>query len=273
MHKSYQLVAGSRPLAKIDATNRITDTDAVCSFCGEAAETELDQLWECPANLVIDTEAVQNTQRYAREAIEGSVSNPTYWLRGILHYGMIELSPVFTDYRLALSFGAQAEWGSGTCFGDGSGGQYTSFPDFRYCDLGICYFVTGPEALVAAAGTPLPGKVQTVPRAEVFAIYLMFRKVISSAIVRYTGSSLHVIQLANDPAAAKRSYHSHLFDVFSEFRLPKRSQQSLYACQATQPSMPRSWRLCPAGSRIGMCKATVKQTKRRSRQHGAVNLT
>lgn len=173
----------------------------------------MHQLWLCPCNFLIDIPDVQTTQHYAGTARTAAVHNPSFWLRGFLHYGMLTLPIAYPECAFNFSFGANVHWTSGVYCGDGAGGQFGAFQELRRCGVGVAFLHQQLDkfVLASAGGTPLLGEVQTVPRAEALAIYIVVLTVAPGSMVEYVGDNQHIMSLAQKPLAAARSCHSGLF--------------------------------------------------------------
>jgi len=67
-------------------------------------------------------------------------------------------------------------WPSGYYFGDGSGGKYSKYEPITRCGVGLHYVSLEKTPLIDAS-MPLPGKMQTNNRAEIYAILLAVKNV------------------------------------------------------------------------------------------------
>lgn len=76
------------------------------------------------------------------------------------------------------------EWPSGFYFGDGSGGRYSSYPTLRRCGTGIAYLDWDMDHQYDI-WSPLPGAIQTVPRAELYALLIVVHHVRPNARVHF----------------------------------------------------------------------------------------
>ena len=75
-------------------------------------------------------------------------------------------------------------WGSGTYYGDGSGGDLSRYPRARRCGLAIATMTPGCE-LKYGVHSPLPGDIQTVPRAEINAFLLLCELAVPGASILF----------------------------------------------------------------------------------------
>ena len=78
-------------------------------------------------------------------------------------------------------------WRPGVFGSDASGGKFSSIPSLRKCGVGIVQVSQSLE-LQLAVGLPLPGSVQTIPRAELYAITYVARHVMYGSILVHTDS-------------------------------------------------------------------------------------
>ena len=78
-------------------------------------------------------------------------------------------------------------WPSGWYYVDASGGKYSSIPLLRRCGVGVAFlhefpcidFLQDPDdALAFGISAPLPGVVQTVQRAELYAILIVIKNAV-----------------------------------------------------------------------------------------------
>jgi len=79
---------------------------------------------------------------------------------------------------------SKGEWPSGFYFGDGSGGRYSSYPTLRRCGTGIVY-LDWDMSHQFDVWSPLPGQVQTVPRAELFALLIVAHHARPNALIHF----------------------------------------------------------------------------------------
>ena len=68
--------------------------------------------------------------------------------------------------------------------GDGSGGSYSSYPTLRRCGTGVAY-LDWDMSHQFDAWSPLPGQIQTVPRAELFALLIVARHARPDALIHF----------------------------------------------------------------------------------------
>ena len=102
-------------------------------------------------------------------------------------------------------------WPSGTYYGDGSGGEFSEFPELRRCGVGVATLQNG--ALWFGVHARLPGPVQTVPRAENCAFLIVLDMVEVGAHVEYIADAeLLCTQFSKGPQFAKDSINSDQFN-------------------------------------------------------------
>ena len=189
------------PQARYSAIN--PDASDLCSRCGKEPETAFHLLWGCPCNGEISDFRVSDTQVLIPQAHRHASEHTCLWLRGILTK---DVTTVHTPYvmHLMLSFVGCAppqDWPSGLYHTDASGGDHSAFKDIRRCGIGLAFLCQDEEAFCVlssdlflwGAFAPLPGKLQTVPRAELYAILVVCQHVVREGhIVIVSDSKLNV---------------------------------------------------------------------------------
>ncbi len=150
---------------------------AQCKRCGGPVDDALHTFWLCPANEHIEDRAVETTQCLIPAAQQLSVEYPCLWLRGILPSKFTDIDPQYDpSNELSVTYinnsGSEIIWGSGTYYGDASGGEFSSYPAIRRIGCGLsCILDDG--SLSFGAHFNLPGTVQTVPRGELYALVVL----------------------------------------------------------------------------------------------------
>ena len=170
---------------------------ALCPHCG-VLQSLMHQLRECPHTCSIDHAHIIETNKLAPQAVADN-TRQCFWTRGLLPNDLISLLPVdhplshynpvfytHAHYRILV----KDRWPSGIYFGDGSGGKFTSHPALRRCGVGICLVVD--EQPVAAAWTPLPGEIQTVGRAELYALLQVVTNASPLAVITFFTDCLNI---------------------------------------------------------------------------------
>ncbi len=135
------MAAGSWPMARVHEIN--PEIDPICTRCGAAPDTTLHSFWQCPANGDLEDEAVTSTQSLCPTAVEGCAELPCLWLRGILPEKLTKVNPdrMPPDDVTTTHINNTARppvWGSGTYYGDASGGEFSSVPAIRRIGVGLC---------------------------------------------------------------------------------------------------------------------------------------
>ena len=154
---------------------------SVCPRCSLAPESPFHLMWDCPANAEIRDSRVKGTQELISQAKQGFEDYPCLWLRGMLPKGLVALNTPYVeeDEISYISHVPSSPWPDGTYHTDASGGEHSAIPAIRRCGLGIAYVAqddasfSGPiseSLLLWGAYLPLPGKAQTIVRAELYAI-------------------------------------------------------------------------------------------------------
>ena len=140
--------------------------------CGADCDDNVHTIWECPATEAMDHPAVRDTAPLAKYAIRDRQSLTCYWGRGIVPRQWLELPPP-ADECIVHFVGNPSDLAAASIiFLDGSGGPDTRERRLRRCGAGIACLLVEAEgrlSLLAGAYTGLPGPVQTVPRAELYA--------------------------------------------------------------------------------------------------------
>ena len=173
----------------------------------------------CPANHAIESEHVQDTQDLITDDLQDKIEEyPCLWLRGILP---LELVPVpehaLPPKELAAQFSSsgsvepQDQWGSGTYFGDASGGANNMYPSIRRCGCGLVFPDSNGSPLYSA-NFNLPGKIQTVARAELFVLVYLMRIAQRSSCIHFVTDNLKNSETFNKgPEHADNTINRDLF--------------------------------------------------------------
>lgn len=164
-----------------------------CGAPGPLAD-DLHIFWTCPTFRASTNEHIKASQHLAAKAVQGN--NPCFWLRGLLPKALTKVD-FSTPKTVYLEFGPSVHSQAVTdgfklpghlagrfvavpgsrpreivIATDGSGGEFTADRRLRSCGWGICWVNVGStvEAIYGFAGA-LPFSIQTVPLAELFALY------------------------------------------------------------------------------------------------------
>ena len=101
-------------------------------------------------------------------------------------------------------------WSGGTFYGDASGGKFTSLKPLRRCGCGIA-LVDEEGNLIFGIFFNLPGLVQTVPRAELYALLFVVENLDGNAVATYVIDNQGVHDLFHQgPALCKLSINADL---------------------------------------------------------------
>ncbi len=108
-------------------------------------------------------------------------------------------------------------YGSGTYYGDASGGELTSYSDLRRCGCALVKINNNNGVVLYGASFNLPGKIQTVGRGEAYAlVYLIDRAKADSHIDFVTDNKGVYIIVSKGPVAGSKSLNSDLYaHIFS----------------------------------------------------------
>ena len=109
-------------------------------------------------------------------------------------------------------------WPPGLYGTDGSGGEHGSFPELRRCGVGISRLsgLDPPYQIQFAAHCALPGKIQTAPRSELFAFYLLVSKVSHGTLMIVSDSKINVDLFNGSRSIALVSVKSDLWRYIFE---------------------------------------------------------
>ena len=161
--------------------------------------------WLCPHNDELEDDAVQSTQAFAAEASRECHLNPAFWLRGMLGSSLLPAFPLFLSSLLHFVDGLlhhppPFSWPDGDYYTDGSGGKFASPPYLRRVGCGIARLdeLYGHFGYAWGAFFALPGLVQTVPRAELFAVIVLCLHAAPCAHLRVFSDSLMTVQGIHD---------------------------------------------------------------------------
>ena len=88
---------------------------------------------------------------------------------------------------------------SGTYYGDASGGDFSSLPMLRRCGAGIIHTkqIGNDIKQIWGCSLKLIGHVQTVPRAELFALHFLMQEAVEDAKIEFITDNLQNCKLFN----------------------------------------------------------------------------
>lgn len=176
MAKALELIVNNKTWSKqrlLDA-GIISEVQAVCGRCGEATETDMHKYYQCKANDLIDCEAVTSTKQLGNDA-KRQPHLACMWYRAIMPGSItskpVGWAPIDTDEHYDTDF---SRWlnDTGKVGTDGTCG-IDNDPRARRVFAGVA--VVSPYCQqVAYFHCKVFGR-QTVPRAELTALYRTFR--------------------------------------------------------------------------------------------------
>jgi len=210
------IAAGAWPAARIHEVH--PDFSSECPRCHAAPETALHTFWQCPCNNDIDHIAVKHTQVLCKEAAKGVELFPCFWLRGIMPAEFTEIPDEYcpsTHEHIVYINEQDGPWESGTYYGDASGGKYTMYSTLRRVGVGVAAANSEGE-LSFGLHSNLPGKVQTVSKGELYALYLVVRHVCDGAVIDFVTDNFGVFSVYNsgEKSAANSANCNLYFDIF-----------------------------------------------------------
>ena len=166
----------------------------LCNRCG-ARDSDLHTFWLCPENRHIDDKNVTSTNKLIQTAVLGSELLPCLWLRGLLpsplsavpdeYQPPSDLSLIYKQYTVNSNNNVV---GSGTYYGDASGGKFSSYPSLRRCGVGLVHTtINSANQIVREWGCSIKliGPVQTVPRAELFALHFLLNEAAPLSVIEF----------------------------------------------------------------------------------------
>ncbi len=165
------------------------DVSSTCTLCGAQYADSFHSFWGCAYINNLDIDAISSTNYLYEQAIDGFLALPCLWLRAILPSHMAQIpedennlvdEPVWS---YDLNPPEQGQWPSGDYFGDGAGGNRALYPTLRRCGCAVACM--SDQVLQFGAFSPLPGPVQTFPRAEISAALLCILHLADHAIVKF----------------------------------------------------------------------------------------
>ena len=168
-----------------------SEHDPICPRCNQSIEDSIHLLWQCPCNDTIESENIQNTQKFQEEARTKAYSEPCLWLRGILpeHYTKIEPEHQPTTELIVHSINREeVNYSSGTFYGDASGGKFTKYPGIRRIGCGICQ-IDPQGTQIWGQSFNLPGEIQTVPRGELYVLQYLVEQATHHSHIEYVTDS------------------------------------------------------------------------------------
>ena len=193
----------------------------LCPRCGMEVEDDFHRFWSCPDNATISDPDVQQTQSLIGQARAGVDAFACFWLRGIVPHAWSNVPEAPDEEQVSNDWHASDDevWGPGFYYTDGSGGSRSSDTRARRCGCGIARVDVSsePPTVLNWAHGPLPGAKQSVPRAELYAILVLLRRLgpleQAPAFV-YTDSKYVFDKARVGPSPRKASGNSDLWKAF-----------------------------------------------------------
>ena len=188
--------------------------------CGQI-EDDFHCLWLCYLLTNLEHKEatdIHDTQNLIPQARLEVHQYPCYWLRGIMpkefttpeHQFAPTEDHVFQWDPVVQQAPSPSNWPGGTYFGDGSGGFFTKYPTLRRCGVGVAYYLN--SVYQYGLSSNLPGKVQTVVRAELYALLIVVQQVVPNGVIDFYIDCKPVFDTFNKGRA--RAMTSNLADLF-----------------------------------------------------------
>ena len=171
------LQGGLWPAARIHEFNSSRSPLCSCCECGEQ-ETLLHRVWGCQANRESEDQDLRASDNLVDRALAQAGECPIFWKRGLPPKAMLQVDEP-SALLVPTLVGDQSVWGAGGIyFGDGSGGADTADKRLRRCGFAVLQLFSCTPPFLARGGmsAPLPGRRQTVPRAEIWALLELARR-------------------------------------------------------------------------------------------------
>ena len=192
--------------------------DATCKRCG-MPDSDLHTFWTCEHNNNLEDSEVVGTQKLIERAVAESEEYPCLWLRGILPSNLStipdEYLPNNNTVHTYVSYSTPIEdciVTSGLYYGDASGGTFSSYPKLTRCGVGFCKVDRHTEQRLWGVQLNLPGLVQTVPRAELFALHLLVNEAQPESVIEFVTDNQKNSQTFNKGEPyARNSINADLF--------------------------------------------------------------
>jgi hypothetical protein len=213
---------------------------SVCTLCGAFECDDYHQFWSCPALASSVWPEVESTNYLIPAAANGMLEFPCLWLRGLLPSELLiandhPIPPPSSVDKISIfdPFGITPDpevWPPGLYGTDASGGRWGSYPLLRRCGCGVSRLTSldPPYQLQWGAWFPLVGELQTVPRAELYAIYMVVAKVSQGVIFIVSDSEVNVNLFAKTKHHACSSINGDLWRAIFEHLETKPITLKLY---------------------------------------------
>ena len=162
-------------------------------LCSSDTCTDLHQWWTCPNIQDIDHPDIVASQHLIEKAVAEHATFPFFWFRAIMTTKYLPTIPPSSPETQRSDPGDLYGdvWPAGVYGTDASGGAYGSIPCLRRCGCGIVSIDLCSLQLVFGRSFPLVGQVQTVPRAELYAMLVVVQRVGSGGVTIVTDSKVN----------------------------------------------------------------------------------
>merc|ERR1711965_260158 len=203
------------------------DISPICTRCNTGAlDTPLHCFWSCPANATFTDEAVTSTQEHIALAEAFFQESACFWCRGIIplseiRENMAQYDPSENLEIITSPFSVLGDRVvEGTIYGDASGGKFNIYPDLRRVGVGLARIDSNGD-LIWAISFNLPGKIQTVPRGELYAIVRAAQEAHEGATIDFVTDNMGNYDKFNSGRdAAILTNNGDLFKIlFDEIRI------------------------------------------------------
>ena len=167
------LCAGCWPRTRLFDAGKVEEP--TCPRCKTAPETLLHRYWQCPANVDIQSPAFTDSERYR---VLYDDSTQCFWLRGLVPKAWTAIAPDPVWKQRQQGVFVDCKPYGGDLFTDGSGGANTEDPRTRRCGWAVVAACQGPDGgarCIGALWGTLGEGIQTVPRAELYAVYMAIK--------------------------------------------------------------------------------------------------
>ena len=178
----------------------VTQDAAVCTKCGAQQCDDFHQFWACESHINDTADDIVNSQQYVSQAQAEIDVYPCLWLRGVLPESLVTIPSRFnpkedTPTRIYLYGIPSCAWAPGTYGTDAAGGKFGQYPELRRCGCGVSAVsrINDQFEFSFGASRALPGEVQTIPRAELFAILMVVEFVSHGCVTIITDSLVNVL--------------------------------------------------------------------------------
>ena len=191
----------------------------ICPRCNLAVETATHHFWTCPKIREMEEDEIKDSQNMVPPAAAGG-ANECLWNRGLPPLSQYPEVLPQADVLDHFAVGEMDAFKNAQSFYlDGSGGERTKDARVRRCGWGAVVMdfedPAAPELVVGCCGG-LPGAVQTVPRAEMYAAIFTLENTGSQSIQMYSDCKYFVDGFQKGRSRCIESGNSDLWERFWE---------------------------------------------------------